>query len=104
MKAFHPYIAEKLYPVSKVICQRNIYILSEKSNSEKSIISEKITAWIQYFIENNFLTIDDLTNQIMSILQLSWPEVIIFINKIHNQFHNIIYLILGYIKMFVSLL
>lgn len=83
MKAFHPYIAEKLYPVSKIICERNIYILSEKSNSQKSIISERITAWIQYFIENNFLTIDDLTNQIMSILRLSWPEVFIFINKIY---------------------
>lgn len=82
IKAFHPYLAEKLYPVSKIICERNIYILSEKSNSQKSAINDKITAWIQYFIENDFLTIDDLTNQIMSILQLSWPEVIYRIYKI----------------------
>lgn len=74
MKAYHPYLAEKLYTVSMIICERNIYILSEKSNSHKAIISEKITAWIQYFIENDFLTIDELTNQIMSLLQLSWPE------------------------------
>ncbi|XP_025191924.1 codanin-1 isoform X1 [Melanaphis sacchari] len=74
MKAYHPYLAENLYIVSMIICERNIYILSEKSNSHKAIISEKITAWIQYFIENNFLTIDELTDQIMSILQLSWPE------------------------------
>lgn len=79
MKAYHSYLAEKLYTVSMIICERNIYILSEKSNSIKAIISEKITAWIQYFIENDFLTIDELTNQIMSILQLSWPEVIIIL-------------------------
>lgn len=79
MKAYHPYLAENLYTVSMIICERNIYILSEKSNSHKAIISEKITAWIQYFIENNFLTIDELTSQIMSILQLSWPEVIFLI-------------------------
>jgi len=79
MKAYHPYLAENLYTVSMIICERNIYILSEKSNSHKAIISEKITAWMQYFIENNFLTIDELTNQIMSILQLSWPEVIFLV-------------------------
>lgn len=79
MKAYHPYLAENLYTVSMIICERNIYILSGKSNSHKAIISEKITAWIQYFIENNFLTIDELTSQIMSILQLSWPEVIFLI-------------------------
>jgi len=76
IKAYHPYLAENLYTVSMIICERNIYILSLKSNSHKVIISEKVTAWIQYFIENDFLTIDELTNQIMSILQLSWPEVI----------------------------
>lgn len=76
MKAYHSYFAENLYPVSMIVCERNIYILSQKSNSHKTIISEKITAWIQYFIENDFLTIDELTDQIMSILQLSWPEVI----------------------------
>lgn len=74
MKAYHPYFAEKLYTVSMIVCERNIYILSQKSNSHKAIISEKITAWIHYFIENDFLTIDELTDQIMSILQLSWPE------------------------------
>lgn len=75
MKAYHPYLNEMLYTVSMIICERNIYILSKQCNSEKIIISEKITAWIQYFIENDFLTIDDLTNQIMAILRLSWPEV-----------------------------
>jgi len=76
MKAYYPYLAEKLYSVSMIICERNIFILSQASNSYKAIISPKITAWIQYFIENDFLTIDELTNQIMSILRLSWPEVI----------------------------
>lgn len=76
MTAYYPYFAERLYMVSMLICERNIYILSEMSNSQKSIISGKITAWIQYFIENDFLTIDELTYQIMSILKLSWPEVI----------------------------
>jgi len=76
MKAYHPYLAEKLYAVSMIICERNIHVLSEKTNSYKAIISEKITDWIKYFIENDFLTIDELTNQIMSILRLSWPEVI----------------------------
>lgn len=76
MKAYHPYLAEKLYAVSMIICERNIHVLSEKNNSYKAIISDKITAWIKYFIENDFLTIDELTNQIMSILRLSWPEVI----------------------------
>lgn len=75
MKAYHPYLNEMLYKVSMIISERNIYILSEKCNSEKVIMREKITAWIQYFIENNFLTIDELTNQIMAILRLSWPEV-----------------------------
>lgn len=75
MKAYRPYFSEKLYTVSMIICERNIHLLSEKSNSQKAIISEKITAWLQYFIEYDFLTIDELTNQIMSILRLSWPEV-----------------------------
>lgn len=75
MKAYHPYFAEKLYTVSMILCERNIYILSEKSNSDKAIIGEKITSWLEYFIENNFLAINELTNQIMSILRLSWPEV-----------------------------
>lgn len=83
MKTYHPYFAERLYMVSMIICERNIYVLSEMSNSQKSIISEKITAWIQYFIENDFLTIDELTYQIMSILQLSWPEVISYSQKIN---------------------
>ncbi|VVC38331.1 Codanin-1, C-terminal domain [Cinara cedri] len=74
MKAYHPYLNEMLHKVSLIICERNIYILSEKCYSEKIIISEKITAWIQYFIENDFLTMDELTNQIMAILKLSWPE------------------------------
>lgn len=81
MNAYHPYLAENLYAVSLIICERNIYLLSEKSNSYKTIIREKITAWIQYFIENNLLTIDELTNQIMSILRLSWPEVIYYNKK-----------------------
>lgn len=76
MIAYHPYLAEKLYTVSMILCERNIYVLSEKTNSQKAIIGEKLTVWIQYFIENDFLTIDELTNQIMSILQFSWPEVI----------------------------
>lgn len=80
MKAYHSFFAEKLYTVSMIICERNVYVLSEKSNSHKAVVSEKITSWIQYFIENDFLTIDELTNQIMSILQLSWPEVILFIH------------------------
>lgn len=78
MKAYHPYFAQKLYTVTLIICERNIYILSEKSNYQKSMISEKITAWIRYFIENDLLTIDELTNQIMSIFHSSWPEVILF--------------------------
>lgn len=76
MIAYHQYLAEKLYTVSMIICERNIFVLSQKSNSQKAIIGEKLTAWIQYFIENDFLTIDELTSQIMSILQLSWSEVI----------------------------
>lgn len=76
MIAYHKYFAEKMYSVSMIICERNVYCLSNKSNSQKSIIGEKLTCWIQYFIENDFLTIDELTSQIMSILQLSWPEVI----------------------------
>jgi len=87
MKAYHPYIVEKLFAVSKIICERNIYILSEKSNSQKAIVSEKVTAWIRFFIENDFLTIDELTNQIMSILRISWPEVI-FCNKNMNNWYN----------------
>lgn len=75
MQAYHPYFVEKQYAVSMVLCERNVYVLSEKPNSHKAITSEKITAWIQFFIENDFLTIDELTNQIMAILQLSWPEV-----------------------------
>lgn len=76
MKAYYPYLAEKLYTVSMVICERNIYVLSEKSNSHKAVVSEKITGWLQFFIEKDFLTIDELTNQIMSILRISWPEVV----------------------------
>lgn len=104
MKAYHPYLAEHLYSVSMIICERNIYILSEKSNTHKAIVSEKITAWIQYFIENDFLTIDELTNQIMSILQLSWPEVFFLIIKIYTHTNLIFFLSLGYIKMFICLL
>lgn len=66
-----------------ILCERNIYILSEKSNSHKAIIGEKIVIWLEYFIENNFITIDGLTNQIMSILRLSWPEVIFICNNIN---------------------
>lgn len=84
MKAYYPYIIEKLYAVSKIICERNIYVLSEKSNSQKAVISEKVTAWITFFIENDFLTIDELTNQIMSILRISWPEVIFLLCKLNN--------------------
>lgn len=77
MKAYHPYLAENIYAVSLIICERNIYILSEKSNSHKAMVGEKITAWIQYFIVNDLLAIDELTNQIMSIFHSSWPEVIL---------------------------
>lgn len=79
MKAYHPYLTEKLYTVSMIICERNIYVLSEKSNSHKAVVGEKLTAWLQFFIEKDLLTIDELTNQIMSILRISWPEVVFLI-------------------------
>ncbi|XP_050528822.1 codanin-1 [Daktulosphaira vitifoliae] len=74
IKAYHQYFNEKLFEVSLILCERNINLLSHKSNSVKALIADKITEWIKYFIENSYLTIDDLTNQIMSILRISWPE------------------------------
>ncbi|XP_050426498.1 codanin-1 isoform X2 [Adelges cooleyi] len=74
IKVYHPYFNERQFDVSTILCERNINLLSEKSNSLKSVTGDKIAEWIKYFIENEFLTIDDLTNQVMSILQTSWPE------------------------------
>ncbi|XP_025415037.1 codanin-1 [Sipha flava] len=74
MSAYFPYLAENVYSVSMILCERNIYILSEISNSQKAIVIEKLTAWLEYLIENNFLLLDELTNQIMSILHLSWSD------------------------------
>lgn len=79
MSAYFPYLAENLYSVSKILCERNIYKLSELSNSQKAIVIEKVALWLEYLIENDFLTIDELTNQIMSILHLSWSDVMSFI-------------------------
>lgn len=78
MSAYFPYLAENQYSVSMIICERNIYKLSDLSNSQKAIVIEKLSAWLEYLIENNFLSIDELTNQIMSILHLSWSDVMSF--------------------------
>lgn len=109
MNAYYPYLVENQYPVSNLLCERNIYKLSMMPNSQKAIIMEKVKAWLEYMIENDFLTIDELTNQIMSILHLSWPDVISFIKfdyfvGIHFNYFFCYYYFTGHIKMFINLL